>query len=512
MMPSQSGNNKRIAKNTLSLYMRMLLVMAVSLYTSRVVLASLGVEDYGIYNVVGGVIGMFGFLNGSMLTSTQRFLNFALGKGDKSLVSRVFSTAFYVHFAIALVVFLLCETVGLWFLNCKMVIPDERLFAANVVFQVSMVGVFTGVIGVVYNACLVAHEKMSFYAYVSIFDTLAKLLVAYLISIAPFDRLIFYGSLNMLTSAVSFFIYYTCCRRLFDETKLRRVKDWGLLRRMLSFSGWNLFGSFAWMLRDQGVNMVINMFTGPVVNAARAVALQVSNAVQGFVSNFTLALSPQITKNYAAGHIAEMESLAYRCSKFGFLLLFFIAYPLLLNLDFVLGLWLKEVPDYTPIFITLILVEAFVNTLFNMPFLTSLQATGNIRNYQVAVSSIMLLIVPMSYVLLRLGFDVTAVFWTMIGISIASGLARYWFCTKQLAFRWSDLFGKTLLPVCGFMVVAMPLPLVLKVLCFPIADWLAFFALCGASVLCSVVGMLTVGLTKHERVIIIGGIKNKLHR
>lgn len=506
---SESSNNSRIAKNTLFLYARMLLVMVVSLYTSRVVLASLGVEDFGIYNVVGGVIGMFGFLNGSMLTSTQRFLNFALGKKDEILLNKVFSTAFWIHFSIAVFVFLLCESIGLWFLNTKMVIPDDRLFAANVVFQISMVGVFTGIMCVIYSACFVAHERMDFYAYISIFDTFSKLIVAYLISVSSSDRLIFYGALNMGTSIILFLLYYGGCRKLFPETKVRRISDWKLVKQMLSFSGWSLFGSFAWMLRDQGVNMVINVFMGPVVNAARAVALQVSNSVEGFVSNFTLALSPQITKNYASGHRTEMEILAYRCSKFGFLLLFFIAYPLILNLDFVLGIWLKEVPDYASIFIVLILMECFVNTIFNMPFLTSLQATGNIRNFQISVSSILLLIVPVSYILLRFGLDVTSVFWTMIGVSIASGLVRFWFCTKQLQYKWGEFFKKTLLPVFGFTLVAVPIPLFIRILFFHTNNWIAFFVTCMSSVICSIISILLVGLTCHEREAIINGIKNK---
>lgn len=485
--------------------------MAVSLYTSRVVLASLGVEDFGIYNVVGGIVGMFGFLNASMVGATQRYLNYAMGKGDKVLLHKVFSSAFFIHLGIAVLIFLLSEVFGLWFLNYKMVLPPERLFAANVVFQVSLIGL-VGLVGVVYNACFIAHEKMDFYAYVSIFDTLAKLGIAYLISSSSGDRLIFYGCLMTGVSLLSFFLAFAACYRWYPESHVRFHRDKALYKEMFSFAGWNLFGSFAWMLRDQGVNLVINVFTGPVVNAARGVALQVSNAVQGFVGNFTVALSPQITKTYAAGKMQEMETLAYRCSKFSFLLLFFIAFPLLLNLDFVLGLWLKEVPHYTPIFILLIIMDAMVGAIFNTPFITSLMATGNIRNYQIVVSTVMLLVVPVSYVLLYFGLDVTSVFYTIIVVTALAGIARYMFCIKQLHFSPLAFGRLVFMPVAKFIVASVPIPLAVKYYNVAGSGWINFLFLCVLSVGCCGTAGFYCGLTNHERQMVFGMIKNKLKR
>lgn len=354
----------------------MALMMVVSLYTSRVVLASLGVEDFGIYNVVGGVVGMFGFLNGSMASTTQRFLNYALGKGDTVYLNKIFSLAFFIHLGIAVIVLVLCETVGLWFLNHKLVIPDNRMFAANIVFQVSMISSFLAILGTVFNGCIIAHEKMEYYAYVSIYDTITKLLIAFFISIVSFDRLIFYAVLLSLVSITSFLIPVVMCLRQFPETKVKWFKDSALTKDMFGFSGWNILGSLSWLLRDQGVNMLINIFLGPIANASRAVAVQVSNAIQGFVSNFMTAMSPQITKNYASGNMKEMEVLAYRGSRFSFLLLFMIALPFMLNSDYILHLWLKEVPQDANSLVILTLIDCIVNAVFGVPLITSLMATG----------------------------------------------------------------------------------------------------------------------------------------
>ena len=329
-------NNKRVAKNTLFLYFRMILIMLVTLYTSRVILAQLGIKDYGIYNVVGGVVTMFAFLNNCMTTSTQRFMTFELGKGNVQKLKDVFAASLNIHIAIALAVVLLAETIGLWFVNYKLVIPADRLVAANWVFQFAILSFCVNVIQVPYNAVLIAHEKMSVYAYISIIEAFLKLGIVYLLSISPFDKLIVYGVLIFAVQLLIRCIYQVYCHRHYEESRFRLFWNKGLYQEMSGFAGWNLFGSVAWMLRDQGVNIVLNLFFGPVINAARGVAAQVSSAVMNFISNFQVALNPQITKNYANGNIQEMEKLTYLGIKFSYIILFFLAFPLSLNINYVL--------------------------------------------------------------------------------------------------------------------------------------------------------------------------------
>ena len=382
------SNKKRVAKNTLFLYFRMILIMVVSLYTSRVILAQLGIRDYGINNVVGGVVSMFAFLNSSMATATQRFLTYALGKGDRDRLRKTFAASMNIHIFIALVIVLLAETIGLWFVNAKLVIPQDRMFAANVVYQFSILSFCVNIIQVPYDAVLIAHEKMSIYAYISILETILKLVIVYMLSISPFDKLITYSILFFAVTLFIRFTYQIYCKKHYAESKFMLFWDKDLYRQMSGFAGWNLFGSLAWLCRNQGLNIILNLFFGPVVNAARGVANQVSGAVMNFISNFQTALNPQITKEYAVGQIKEMEKLAYLGIKFSYIILFILAFPLMLNIQFVLGIWLVKVPEWTSIFVILTLVDSLVGNLFGVPLMTSLSATGNIRNYQIVVSSI----------------------------------------------------------------------------------------------------------------------------
>lgn len=503
-------NNSTIAKNTLYLYLRMLFMMCISLYTSRIVLESLGIEDYGIRDVVGGVVGMFGVLNASIATATSRYITFSLGKNDLTHTKKVFSNAVIIHIIIATTVLLLCETIGLWFLNHKLIIPENRLFAANCVFQVSLLSLFMYILQVPYNALITAHEKMNVYAYISIFDAVAKLLAVYLLIIIPFDKLITYTVLNFFISLLDILIYRIYCRRKFIESRFTFNIDKALFKNMFQFAGWNFFGSIAWMLRDQGVNVVLNLFMGPAANAARGVAMQVSGAVQSLSSNFTMAVVPQITKNYAAGAFYEMEILAYRGAKFAFLLLFFLAFPLMLNLDFVLGLWLKEVPAYANIFIILVLIDALSNSLFSTPFITSMMATGKIRNYQICVSAIILCIVPTGYIVLKAGYDVTTIFIVMIFFTTFSGFARYAFCVRQIGFQWSRLFRLVLIPLSLFVLTCIPIPLLCKHFFFQKDNFFSFFFLCLIALVCDTLSALYIGMTSHERRIVIQRILKKI--
>jgi len=355
MSNKTSDNNKRIAKNTLLLYFRMLITMLVSLYTSRVVLQTLGISDYGLYNVVGGVVTMFTFINGTLASGTQRFLTFELGANNKEKLHRVFNTAMALHGLLALVLFFLVETIGLWFLYNKMNIEAGRMDAAFWVFQFSCITMLINVIQVPYMSSLISHEKMDIYAYMSIFDVVMKLLIVFLIQVVDYDKLIL--------NCISALIYNIYCRKLFDECKISRAFDKKIFREMMNFSGWNIFGCASVTFQGQGVNILLNMFFGTVVNAARGIAFQVNGIVMQFVNNFQMAVNPQIVKHYAAGETNQMIKLSTVNSKLAAFLLLFILVPLFIEIDFVLHVWLGEYPAYAPIFLRIILIQSVIQTM-----------------------------------------------------------------------------------------------------------------------------------------------------
>ena len=509
---SQVTNNKRVAKNTLFLYFRMILIMLVTLYTSRVILAELGISDFGIFNVVAGVVMMFAFLNNCMVTSTQRYLNFEMGKGNPESIRKVFSAALNIHIGIALAIILLCESIGIWFLNHKLNIPADRMVAANWIFQFSILTFCVNILQVPYNAVIIAHEKMNVYAYISILEAFLKLGIVYLLAISPIDKLITYGILFFLVQLIIRLIYQVYCRKNYQEARFRLFWDKPLYKEMTGFALWNMFGSLAWLLRDQGLNIVLNLFFGPVINAARGVAMQVYRAVQGFITNFQMALNPQITKSYAVGELDSMENLAYMGIKISYMLLFFISLPLMLNIDFVLGLWLKEVPDYSALFVNLIIIDSLVGNLFGTPLMTSLSATGKIRNYQIVVSSIIILIVPVGYVALKMGYDAPSVFYISIVFSLISGIARFLFCRKQIGYSIRRLLSRAILPIIYMTALTLPIPLLLRFHYLPKDNWTNFFILCIISVLATGITAWFVGLRSNERTKLVQIVRTKFHR
>ena len=509
-MSNQSlDNNKRIAKNTLFLYLRMFLMMAISLFTSRVVLSTLGVSDYGIYNVVGGVVAMFGLLSGSITNSITRFLTFELGKEDYEQIRKVFSTSLNVMFILSAVIFVVGEIVGIWFLNYKMNIPEGRMDAANWVFQCSLVTFIISLISIPYNSTLVAHEKMSAFAYISIFEVVMKLLIVYSLYISPFDKLKTYVVLLLLLSAVIRFIYGYYCKKHFQEVKYHFVYDKALLKQMTSFAGWNFFGQGAYMLNNQGVNILINLFFGVTVNAARGIATQVNSAVFQFVTNFMMALNPQITKSYATGKLEDMHKLIFRGSKFSYFLMLFFLIPICLETRMILHLWLNVVPEYAVVFVRWTLVITTLNMLSNT-LLTALHATGNIKRYMIIVGIVELSNFPITYLVFKFGFGPLYAYYVYFAIYLVLAFLRLYLVKDLISMKARTYVNEVYIKVAVVSIVASFVPCVI---CYFQSDTiLRFFELCVVSVVSTSLAVWFLGLKNNERLYLLSITKAKLKK
>lgn len=495
-MENTSANNKRIAKNTLLLYFRTLFIMLVTLYTSRVVLNTLGVTDYGIYNVVGGVVAMFGFINGSMSSATQRYITFALGKGDQSNLQKVFSTALQIHVLIAVLIVVLGETVGLWFMYTQMQIPADRMDAAFWVLQCSIASTVIMIISVPYNADIVAHEKMSAFAYISILEAVLKLAVVYMLVVFSSDKLILYAFLILAVQLLIRLCYSRYCNRHFEESKYRHVWDKSLFKEMTGFAGWSMFGNLSSVLFSQGLNMLLNVFFGPVVNAARAVAVQVQSAIQQFVTNFQMALNPQITKTYAKGEMGEMHKLMFRSARFSFYLLFLLSLPVLFETDFILTVWLKTVPDHTVVFLRIMICTSLLYTLSN-PLMIANQSTGKVKRYQAVCGTILLMILPISYICLRFGCPAYSVFIVHFAVESITQIVRMLLLRPLIGIRMQDYLKHIYLKVS----VVVTLSVILPFLVYENMDAtvLRFFTVCTVCVLSVGTIVYMVGLSSSER-------------
>lgn len=496
-MSDTSSANKRIAKNTLVLYVRMLFTMGISLFTSRVILQTLGVEDYGISSVVGGVISMFTFINAAMVSSTQRYLNFELVRGDANQLRSVFSTSLQIHALIALAIIVLSETVGLWFLNEKLVIPEARMTAAMWVYQCSILSCAVSIMSTPYNAVIVAHEKMSAFAYISILDVSLKLLVVYLLVVLPFDKLIILAILNLLVQLFIRYIYTLYCHRHFPESYFQFRFKKTLFKEMFGFAGWSFWGNLAAILYTQGLNMMLNIFFGPIVNAARGLAVQVQSAVQQFVGGFQTALNPQITKNYASNNLPQMHSLMFRSARFSFLLLFFLSLPVLMETNFILTLWLKTVPDDAVIFTQIMICISLIYTTAN-PCVIANQATGKVKIYQMVVGGILLLILPISYLVLKLGAPAYSVFIVHFCIESLAQFSRMYMLRKLIHLPLWQYMKNIYIPIVSTVAIAIILPLVVRM---QVAEgWLRFLAVGFTCVLSVGASSYFIGFTKQERV------------
>lgn len=489
-------NNKRIAKNTLLLYVRTLFIMLVALYTSRVVLNTLGISDYGIYNVVGGVVAMFGFINSSMSSATQRYITFALGKGDMENLRKVFSTALQIHVLIAVLIVVLGETIGLWFMYEKMQIPANRIDAAFWVLQCSILSTVIMIISVPYNADIIAHEKMSAFAYISILEVILKLAIVYALLISPIDKLKLYAFLILVVQLLIRFCYSWYCNKHFEESKYRRIWDKHLFKEMIGFAGWSLFGNLSAVLFSQGLNMLLNVFFGPVVNAARAIAIQVQSAIQQFVANFQMALNPQITKTYAQGEMDEMHKLMFRSARFSFYLLFLISLPVLLETKFILTVWLKTVPENTVIFLRIMICISLLYTLSN-PLMVANQATGKVRKYQAVCGSVLLMILPISYICLKLGLPAYSVFIVHFIMEFIVQIVRMEMLFPLIGIHIKDYLKNIYIRVVLVVILSSTIPLLVYGN-LP-NSILRFCIVCITCMLSVSIVAYTIGLSSNER-------------
>ena len=401
-MTDSIANNKRIAKNTLLLYVRMFIMMAVGLFTSRIILDALGVSDYGIYNVIGGLVTMFSVLTGAMSVATSRFLTFALGSGDNQLLRRTFVTAVNIHLIIAAAIVVIAEVGGIWMLNSHLNIPADRMDAANVVLQFSIATFVINLINVPYTSSIISHERMGIYAYFSLFDVFVKLGIVYVLYLTSSDRLVVYALLLCLANLATQIINWIYCKRKFAECRYSLSIDKQLLKNMFGFIGWAFWGNAAVVLKDQGMTILLNIFCGTIVNAAQGVANQVNATVNRFVSNFMTAVNPQITKLHASGDYDAMNRLIVRSTKLSAFLLLILIVPIIVNIDDLLALWLVEVPKHTGSFVTLILFYSFVNC-FTGGLITGILANGKIKTYEIALTVTYILNLILAFVSLKLG-------------------------------------------------------------------------------------------------------------
>lgn len=495
-MTDNSQNNKRIAKNTMFLYFRMLILMLVSLYTSRVVLSALGVVDYGIYNVVGGIITLFTFVNGGMISATQRYLTFEIGKSDLKQLNKVFSTSLLIHAIIAVAVLLLGETVGIWLLYEKLVIPAERMTAAVWVYQCSIIACLVNIMSVPYNAMIVAHEKMSAFAYISILEAVLKLAIVYILYITPWNKLISYSCLILSVQIIIRFIYARYCKKHFAEAYFNRQIDKSLLKEITSFAGWSLTTSIAYVLSSQGLNIMLNIFFGPVVNAARAIAVQIQGTVRQFVNSVQMAINPQITKSYASSQLTTMHSLMSRCARFSYILLYLLSLPLLIETEYILTLWLKTVPENTVIFTRLILILTLLYP-FSNPLIIANQATGKVKKYEIVSGIILLSLLPLSYIALKLGTPAYFVYIINIVLEFATFVSRLILIRKDINLSLKYYVKSAVIPTIATTIASCIPPLL--VFHHVKDNFVGFICVSCISIVSVITSVYFLGITKDER-------------
>lgn len=501
---SFNRNPKNIAKNTMFLYIRMLLILIISLYTSRLVLKELGITDYGIYNVIGGLITIFSFINGSMTQASQRYIAYEVGTGDLESLKMTFSTCVYIHLAIAALIIILGETIGLWYVYHVAVIPEDRFIAALWVYQCSIVVSCATVITVPYNALIIAHEKMAAFSYLSIVEAVLKLVIVFLLLYFPNDKLKAYGVLMAILAVIMRVLYGVYSSKHFPETHLISHIDRSYIKTMGKFAGWSLIGSMAAAGYTQGINLLINFFFNPAVNAARGIAVTVQAVLRNFSNNFQVAVNPQIIKSYAANDIPYLHSLIYRTSLFSYFLYFLFALPVFLEIDTLLSMWLVTVPNYTNIFIRILLVISSIEILAS-PLNVSAQATGDIKRYELTIGVILLLIVPISYVVLRMFPKPEAVFWVFLLQTCIAQVFRFNLIKKKIGLSLFQYLDKVIFKIIIVSVISAGLPIFLHYFIRPTISRLVLVMIsCFTFTPCI---LFFFGLNKTEKLFLIQQIK-----
>lgn len=510
---SDVSSSTRLAKNTLLLYMRTILVMAISLFTSRVVLNTLGVEDYGIYNVVGGMVAMFAVISGALSSSISRYITFELGKGnDPEKLNAIFSTSVNIQVGIAFIIAVLGEIIGLWFIYNKMTVPPDRVTAAIWVLQCSLLTFCVNLISVPYNASIIAHEKMSAFAYVSLLEVTLKLMVVYLLWVSPIDKLVAYAILLVVVSIIIRFVYGIYCSRHFEESKYHFVVDKQLTKEMTSFAGWNFFTNTCYIFNTQGVNLLINSFFGLTLNAARGIATQVDAAIMQFVNNFMTALNPQITKSYAAGEYDHMNSLVCRGAKFSFFLVLLFTLPVYLETEYILRLWLKIVPEHTVVFLRLTMIGSMVSMLGNTGYVACM-ATGDIKRYVLILTTVGCLVFPLTWIAFTLGLPAEAAYVSYILVYLGVDIIRLYLMKQMLNFSPLIFIKDVMVPITVVTIVAFMLPCAVHV--FLEEGFVRLLAVATVGTISSIICIELFGLTSNERTFINNKLKtiiNKIRR
>lgn len=453
-------NNKRIARNTVYMYFRMFITLIVSLLTARVVLGALGVSDYGLNNVIGGFVSMLGYFNSLLCSGTSRFLTFGLGKGDNKRLQEIFSACLTIHFIIALITILLGETIGLWFVNYKLVIDPERLFAANVVYQLSLFGLALSIMQTPYGASIISHEKMSIYAYMSIFDVLMKLLIVILLLYCSGDKLVLYSVFYFFVGVINMIFYRYYCIKKFAECSLKLGFDKLLYKEIFNYVGWNSLSALAFMMNGQGVNILLNLFFGTIVNAARGIANNICGYLSKFVSNFQIAINPQIIKYYAQGDVAQMNRLTQNNSKYSLYLVLLMCLPVLLETEYILQLWLGQVPEYTVEFIRLSVIILMIQSI-DYPIGNAIHAYGKMKLPNLTASIVYLSALPISYIFMKLGADPIVAYITLSIVYPVALICDLWVLHKYSNFDRMNFLIDVVFRGMGIIVFSLIIPTII---------------------------------------------------
>lgn len=506
-MQNSSQNNKRIAKNTLFLYIRMFIMLAIGLFTSRIILDALGEQDYGIYNIIGGFVVLFSFLNQALTAATQRFLNYNLGKGNLDKVRNIFCMSMNSYIMLSVVFFVVAETFGLWFVNTQLNLPKDRMDAVNWVYQFTIITFIINIIRIPYNASIIAYERMDFFAYISLLEIVLKLVVVYLLFFDGIDRLIVYSLLYTLIPLFMNIAYKVYCSYKFTTTRYRIMWDSEVFHSLFSFSGWSLFGSVANMLAQQGLNILINIFFGVTVNSAVGIANNVASHVMQFVQNFQTAFQPQIIKTYAANQISELLCLIYRSSKFSFFMMYILSLPIILNTQTILGLWLVKVPEYSAVFCQLILGFMLIEAI-TAPLWMVVQATGKIKRYQIWMASCIFLNFPLTYIVFKCGMPVYTAWVIRIFVNILTFTVRCIYMRKYLEFPVVSFIKKVIIPILSVIVISAPVPILISVVMG--SDIASFVIVLIVAIVISGITIYKVGLSFDERSFIKNILYNKI--